>query len=155
MALAKFKLRKAGQPLKVSAMSISFDKALGIHEQALGFRAQRAEVLANNIANADTPNYKARDLDFSAVLAAQQDKTKNGTFAMNTTNSRHIEADGVASSEDASLLYRTPTQPSLDQNTVDSQVEQANYAQNAIGFQASFTLLNAKFKGLVSAIRGE
>jgi flagellar basal-body rod protein FlgB len=75
-------------------MSISFDKALGIHEQALGFRAQRAEVLANNIANADTPNYKARDLDFSAVLAAQQDKTKNGTFALNMTNSRHIEAQG-------------------------------------------------------------
>ena len=68
-------------------MSISFDKALGIHEQALGFRAQRAEVLANNIANADTPNYKARDLDFSKVLAEQNEKTKNGTFALNMTNS--------------------------------------------------------------------
>ena len=53
-------------------MSISFDKALGIHEQALGFRAQRAEVLANNIANADTPNYKARDLDFSKVLGGTE-----------------------------------------------------------------------------------
>ena len=53
-------------------MSISFDNALGLHEQALKFRSQRAEVLANNIANAETPNYKARDLDFNAVLAAQQ-----------------------------------------------------------------------------------
>jgi flagellar basal-body rod protein FlgB len=66
-ALAKAQLRKTGH-LKVPDMSISFDKALGIHEKALGFRAQRAEVLANNIANADTPNYKARDLDFSKVL---------------------------------------------------------------------------------------
>jgi flagellar basal-body rod protein FlgB len=135
-------------------MSISFDKALGIHEQALGFRAQRAEVLANNIANADTPNYKARDLEFSAVLAAQSDKTKNGTFGLKTTNNRHIDAEGLGG-EDGTLLYRTPSQPSLDQNTVDTQVEQASYAQNSVGFQASFTLLNSKFKGLVSALRGE
>jgi flagellar basal-body rod protein FlgB len=135
-------------------MSISFDKALGIHEQALGFRAQRAEVLANNIANADTPNYKARDLDFSKVLAEQSEKTKNGTFALNMTNSRHIEAQGLGNG-DESLLYRTPMQPSIDQNTVDAQLEQSNYAENAVNFQASFTLLNSKFKGLVSALRGE
>ncbi|QXI27313.1 flagellar basal body rod protein FlgB [Pseudomonas vanderleydeniana] len=136
-------------------MSISFDKALGIHEQALSFRAQRAEVLANNIANADTPNYKARDMDFSSVLAEQSEKAKNnGTFALNTTNSRHIEAQGM-SSGDAALQYRTPMQPSIDQNTVDAQIEQSNYAQNAVDFQASFTLLNSKFKGLVSALRGE
>ncbi|SDS79936.1 flagellar basal body rod protein FlgB [Pseudomonas fuscovaginae UPB0736] len=135
-------------------MSISFDKALGIHEQALSFRAQRAEVLANNIANADTPNYKARDMDFSSVLAEQSEKAKNGSFALNTTNSRHIEAQGL-SNGDAGLQYRTPMQPSIDQNTVDAQIEQSNYAQNAVDFQASFTLLNSKFKGLVSALRGE
>src|SRR3546814_1665231 len=84
----------SGHP-KVSNMSISFDKALGIHEKALSFRAQRAEVLANNIANADTPNFKARDLDFSKVLAEQNEKTKNGHFALNMTNSRHIEAEGL------------------------------------------------------------
>ena len=135
-------------------MSISFDKALGIHEKALGFRAQRAEVLANNIANADTPNFKARDVDFSSVLAEQSEKAKNGTFALNTTNNRHIEAQGL-SEGDAALQYRTPMQPSIDQNTVDAQIEQSNYAQNAVDFQASFTLLNSKFKGLVSALRGE
>ncbi|EIK93147.1 flagellar basal body rod protein FlgB [Pseudomonas sp. M47T1] len=135
-------------------MSISFDKALGIHEQALAFRAQRAEVLANNLANADTPNYKARDLDFAAVLQAEGDKRQNGTFELERTNDKHIEAEGL-SMGDQQLLYRTPSQPSLDQNTVDAQVEQANYAQNSVNFQASFTLLNAKFKGLVSAIRGE
>jgi flagellar basal-body rod protein FlgB len=135
-------------------MSISFDKALGIHEKALNFRAQRAEVLANNITNADTPNYKARDLDFSSVLAAENDKAKSGKFALNMTNNRHIEAEGMGST-DGSLMYRTPSAPSLDQNTVDAQVEGANYAENAVGFQASFTLLNSKFKGLVSALRGE
>jgi len=151
--LATTRLRKTGH-LKVPDMSISFDKALGIHEQALGFRAQRAEVLANNIANADTPNYKARDLEFSKVLEAQSQKNANGTIALNMTNSRHIEAEGLGNG-DESLMYRTPMQPSIDQNTVDAQLEQSNYAQNAIGFQASFTLLNSKFKGLVSALRGE
>ena len=121
---------------------------------ALGLRAYRQQIIASNIANADTPNYKARDLDFSAVLAAQQDKTKNGTFALNMTNSRHIEAEGLGNG-DESLMYRTPMQPSIDQNTVDAQLEQSNYAENAVGFQASFTLLNSKFKGLVSALRGE
>ncbi len=130
-------------------MSISFDSALGIHEQALGFRAQRAEVLANNLANADTPNFKARDLDFASVLAAQADKSQHGTFAMATTQSQHIAM------ADPGLNYRVPTQPSIDQNTVDEQIEQSNYAENAVQFQASFTLLNAKFKGLVAAIRGE
>ena len=136
-------------------MGISFDKALGIHEQALNFRAQRAEVLANNIANADTPNYKARDLDFSSVLAAQADKTKNGgSFALERTNAMHIDAQGLADDE-GTLQYRVPTQPSLDQNTVDAQIEQSNYAKNGVDFQASFTLLNNQFKGLVTAIKGE
>ncbi len=151
--LLKLSYEKSGH-LKVPDMSISFDKALGIHEKALGFRAQRAEVLANNIANADTPNYKARDLDFSKVLEAQSQKNANGTIALNKTNSRHIEAEGLGNG-DESLMYRTPMQPSIDQNTVDAQLEQSNYAENAVGFQASFTLLNSKFKGLVSALRGE
>ncbi|QRY82138.1 flagellar basal body rod protein FlgB [Pseudomonas sp. PDNC002] len=135
-------------------MSISFDKALGIHQQALSFRSQRAEVLANNLANADTPSYKARDMDFASVLAAQSDKLKNGTFSTTLTNTRHIEADGLAMG-DESLKYRIPNQPSVDQNTVDEQIEQANYAENSVQFQASFTFLNSKFKGLMNALRGE
>ncbi|AYC32505.1 flagellar basal body rod protein FlgB [Pseudomonas cavernae] len=135
-------------------MSISFDKALGIHEKALGFRAQRAEVLANNIANADTPNYKARDLDFASVLAEQSEKAQRGTFQMNRTDSRHIVAQGLGMA-DAALQYRTPMQASIDQNTVDPQLEQSNYAENSVQFQASFTLLNSKFKGLIGALRGE
>ncbi|MFV0456105.1 MAG: flagellar basal body rod protein FlgB [Pseudomonas sp.] len=135
-------------------MSISFDKALGIHEKALGFRAQRAEVLANNIANADTPNYKARDLEFSSVLAAQAAKSQQDSFGVNLTNEKHIAAEGLEIA-DPSLRFRTPHHASLDQNTVDLQIEQSTYAENAIDFQASFTLLNSKFKGLMSALRGE
>ncbi|MES2819776.1 MAG: flagellar basal body rod protein FlgB [Pseudomonadota bacterium] len=135
-------------------MSISFDAALGIHEKALNFRGQRAEVLANNIANADTPHYKARDLDFASVLAEQSAKTKQGPVGLNRTDSRHIGAEGL-SLGDASLKYRTPSAPSLDQNSVDMQLEQSSYAENAINFQASFTFLNNKFKGLTSALRGD
>ncbi len=136
-------------------MTINFDKALGIHEKALNFRAQRAEVLANNIANADTPNFKARDLDFASVLAAQGGKGGASTpVALARTDSLHISAEGL-SLADPGLLYRTPSHPSIDQNTVDMQVEQAKYAENAVNFQASFTFLNSKFKGLVSALRGE
>ncbi|WP_339409982.1 flagellar basal body rod protein FlgB [Pseudomonas sp. EA_35y_Pfl2_R5] len=135
-------------------MSISFERALGIHEQALGFRAQRAEVLANNIANADTPHYKARDLQFASVLAEQSAKAQRGPVSLNRTDSQHIPADGVIVG-DASLAYRNPFHPSIDQNTVDLQIEQSNYAENSVQFQASFTLLNSKFKGLVSALRGD
>ncbi|WP_439889041.1 flagellar basal body rod protein FlgB [Pseudomonas sp. MBLB4123] len=135
-------------------MSISFDSALGIHEKALGFRAQRAEVLANNMANADTPNYKARDLDFASVLAEQSAKVQRGPVGLSRTDSRHIAAEGL-SAGDAGLVYRSPLHASIDQNTVDLQVEQASYAENAVNFQASFTFLNSKFKGLISALRGD
>ena len=127
-------------------MSISFDKALGIHEKALGFRAQRAEVLANNIANADTPNYKARDLDFSKVLEAQTQKNANGTIALNMTNSRHIEAEGLGNG-DESLMYRTPMQPSIDQNTVDAQLEQSNYAETPSASRPASPCSTANSKG--------
>lgn len=140
-------------------MSINFESALGLDAQALNFRSKRAEVIANNIANADTPGYKARDMDFSAVLAAQSAKAQggqNGGFSISTSNDRHIQADVMGSdSSEVGLMYRNASNPSLDQNSVDAQVEQAEYAKNAVDFQASFTILNQKFKGLMSAIRGE
>ncbi len=136
-------------------MSINFSKALGIHEQALGFRAQRAEVLANNIANADTPHFKARDLDFATVLASQAEHQAGGNnTSLNRTHWQHFDVDGVELADPA-LRFRNPHHASIDQNTVDLQVEQAHYTENAVQFQASFTLLNSKFKGLVTALRGE
>ena len=136
-------------------MNTLFDRQIQFHQTALNLQAHRQQLIASNIANADTPNYKARDMDFASVLAAESDKQQSGRFAMDRTNSRHIEAEGLAIAADDTLKYRTPLQPSIDQNTVDAQIEQSNYTENAIGFQASFTLLNSKFKGLVSALRGE
>ena len=135
-------------------MNPSTPNLFGIHTQALDLWQRRTEVLANNLANADTPNYKARDLDFASVLAAQSDKMKNGTFSATLTNAHHIAADGFGMG-DESLKYRNPTQPSIDQDTVDEQIEQSNYAENSVQFQASFTFLNSKFKGLMNALRGE
>ncbi len=93
-------------------MSISFANALGIHEDALNFRAQRAEVLANNIANADTPNYKARDLDFAAVLAEQSEKQGGKPFGLNRTDSQHIAADGIQLADPGCATAPRPTRPS-------------------------------------------
>lgn len=135
-------------------MSINFSKALGIHEQALGFRARRAEVLANNIANADTPNFKARDLDFASVLASQAQQQTEGRTGLVRTDRQHFAADGMELADPA-LRFRNPQHASIDQNSVDLQVEQSHYAENAVQFQASFTMLNNKFKGLALALRGE
>ena len=134
-------------------MSLSFDRALGLHEKALAFRADRAAVLANNMANADTPNYKARDLDFASVLEAQQSGGKQ-SMSVARTHSAHIAAEALID-QAAGLRYRIPHQPSIDGNTVESQAEQARYSENAIDFQASFTFLNGKFKGLMTALRGD
>ena len=132
-------------------MGISFDKALGLHEQALNFRAKRAEVLANNLSNADTPNYKARDIDFSRVLKSQMTASTSAT-QLKATNSRHIAPSNIGFNPE--VLYRVPMQPSLDGNTVEEQVEMSKFAQNTIEFQASFQFLNSKFKGLSNAIKG-
>ncbi len=88
------------------------------------------------------------------MLAEQSAKTQRGPVDLKLTDSRHIAAEGL-SSGDASLVYRNPFSASIDQNSVDLQIEQSNYAENAVDFQASFTLLNSKFKGLISALRGE
>jgi flagellar basal-body rod protein FlgB len=133
-------------------MSISFENALGIHESALRFRSERAAVLANNLANIDTPDFKAKDLDFKQALGQQMKKA--GQFDASTTNDRHISAASLTGLGD-DLLYRTPQQPSIDGNTVEDQIEHAEYMKNALAFQASFQFLNNKFLGLRSAIRGE
>ncbi|WP_299198948.1 flagellar basal body rod protein FlgB [uncultured Amphritea sp.] len=133
-------------------MAISFDKALGIHEQAVNVRVQRAEILANNIANGDTPNYKARDIDFQSILQGVQDGQQ--PLKMARTDAGH--SSGLVSPDFAAeLMYRIPTQPSVDGNTVDVQEEMARYSKNAVDYQASFEFLNKKFKGLSNAIRGE
>ncbi|MFA7096520.1 MAG: flagellar basal body rod protein FlgB [Gammaproteobacteria bacterium] len=130
-------------------MPINIDSALGIHAKALAVHGRRAEVLASNLANADTPNYKARDIDFKAALQQAQ----SGHVPLKATHAGHIQPAGTGLS--SPLLYRVPQQPSLDGNTVDTHVEQAEFARNAVNYQASLTFLGGKLKTLLSAIRGE
>ena len=133
-------------------MAMSFDQALGIHPQALKIRTQRAQVLANNMANVDTPDFKARDVDFQAILRGELDLANSQT-GMRVTSDKHMAGQTLIS--DNSLKYRIPLQPSIDGNTVEEQVEHANYMENAMALQASFTFLNSKFRGLLTAIKGE
>ncbi len=135
-------------------MAISFANALGVHESALLLRAERAQVIASNLANVDTPNYKARDFDFQAAIKRSMGEQSGDQLALASTQPNHI-AHWPSSGSVNELLYRTPTQPSIDGNTVEEHVEQAQYTENAMAFQAAFTLLNSRFKGLTSALRGD
>ena len=136
-------------------MPLSLDQYVSVHATALDVRARRGELIANNLANADTPGYQARDIDFRQAMArAAGDKTAGGV-SLSTTQAGHI---GGASSANAAtnpdLKYRTPLAPALDGNTVDAQIEQAAFAENAVRYQATLTFLNAKFRGLLTAILG-
>jgi len=133
-------------------MRFNLDKAMGIHEQAMYVRAKRTSILASNIANADTPNYKARDMDFKRIL--QQSMHGQSADMMRTTHAKHIQV-GPTGELANELLYRSPLQPSIDGNTVDSQIEKAEFSENAIQYQASVHFLGGKIKSLLAAIKGE
>lgn len=132
-------------------MPISFDNILGVHEQALKLRARRSEVLASNLANADTPGYKARDIDFKATL--EQSMSSQQGVGLRATQPGHISSG--AGGANGELLYRNPSQPSIDGNTVDSQVEKAKFMENALQYQASLSFIDGRLKGLMAAIKGE
>ncbi|WP_372970757.1 flagellar basal body rod protein FlgB [Marinobacter sp.] len=133
-------------------MAISLDKALGIHQHSLEGRVKRAEVLANNLANADTPGYKARDIDFQAMMQKAQEGMDSG-FGMNRTHDSHMDTSTMG--QDSELLYRVPHQPSVDGNTVDAQQEQTRFMRNAMDYQASFQFLNGKVTGIKKALSGQ
>lgn len=133
-------------------MPISFERAFSIHDDAMLLRGRRSSVLAANIANTDTPHYKARDIDFSAMLRGAQ-QNPAGRLSMANSHRNHIAPDSGAST--AGLKYRNPLHASLDGNTVDSHVEQAKFSENALMYQASFNFLNSKIQGLMKAIKGE
>ena len=134
-------------------MPLNLDAYLGVHPDALKVYGQRTEVLATNLANADTPNYRARDVDFKAALA-QAGSPQSGV-QLTATNPAHVTTSGADAAQTANLKYRVPLAPALDGNTVDVQMEQAAFAQNAVHFQATLTFLNARFKGLMTAITGQ
>ena len=133
-------------------MRFNLDKAMGIHESALYVRARRSAVLSSNLANSDTPNYQARDIDFRQVLKNANAHSSGG--GMRTTNAKHIQPGGYSASS-AELLYRQPFQASIDGNTVDAQIEKAKFAENSMQYQSSLSFLTGKIKAITSAIKGE
>ena len=124
-----------------------FKSAFGIHERALGVRSQRMEVLARNIANADTPNYKAQDVDFKAMLKEAK------TEYLTATNDKHYA--GIQEGPDNGMRFRTPFNSSFDGNTVEMNVEQAQYGKAASDYQATLQFLENRISGLRKAMRGE
>lgn len=134
-------------------MAISFDNAFGVHPHAMLIRSQRAELLASNIANADTPGYKAKDIDFASALKAAKSHQQGGNN-MVTTDTKHISGGSryVGNSE----LFRTPNQTDTgDGNSVDIQVERNLYTQNSLEYQASLQFMSSKISGLKKAISGQ
>ena len=121
--------------------------AFGIHERALGVRSQRMEVIARNIANADTPNYKAQDVDFKAMLKEVK------TEYLTATNEKHYA--GIQDAPDNGMRFRTPFNSSFDGNTVELNVEQAQYGKAATEYQATLQFLQNRIGGLRKAMRGE
>ena len=134
-------------------MSNILDSYFGIHQDALRLRAMRAQVLAENLVNADTPNYKARDIDFAQVLAAASEQMRD-PGSLRTTDAAHMNpASFEMATQD--LAYRNPYQSSLDGNTVDAEAEKAEFSRNALQYQVSLKFLDGKIRTLVSALRGE
>ena len=123
------------------------DNALGVHAQALGLRSKRMEVLARNIANADTPHFKAKDIDFRSVLKQSRED------ALNSTHNLHMK---IAMEEDSGgEKYRVPFNASFDGNTVEMNVEQANFGQVAADYQTTLNIPENRVSGIRRALRGD
>jgi flagellar basal-body rod protein FlgB len=130
------------------------DDAFRFNETALSIRAQRQQLLASNIANADTPHYKARDIDFNKALQGALSRNEPESTALAQTSATHMAGKKANSLGDAPLLYRGVQQGSIDGNTVDMDVERNQFADNAVRYEAGLTFINAQIKGLLVAIQG-
>lgn len=134
------------------------DAAFAFHQTALRVRAQRHELIAANIANADTPHFKAKDVDFSAALnQAMTSATPAGDLVQ--TSVHHLSAPPLAAAlgvgAPGGVQFRAEVQGSVDGNTVDMDVERNQFADNAVRYEASLTLLNRQLKRLMSAVQGQ
>ena len=136
-------------------MPFSLDSYLGVQQDALKVQSKRMEVLAKNLANVDTPNYKAQDIDFKTALA--QAGAPGAALPLATTTANQIGNSATTGDLDTSgaLKYRVPLAPSLDGNTVDAQMEQAAFADNTVRYQATLTFLSGSLKDLMTAITGQ
>jgi len=131
------------------------DALFAFNTQALTLRAERSQVLASNIVNSDTPGYQARDFDFAAALKqAMEQPQADGPLA--ATAARHLQPGAVAGRlpDGTPLLYRTVSQPSADGNTVDLDVERAQFSDNAVHFEANLTFISSQIKTMLAALQG-
>ena len=134
-------------------MAISIDKHMELYQHALELRSQRANVLANNIANADTPGYKARDIDFQQMLRQRLGEGSD-LVSVQTSDANHFSTVSQADTI-TGLKFCNPINPAIDGNTVDAQQEKTEFVRNTMEYQAAFEFLNGKVKSLMSAIRGD
>ena len=134
------------------------DEALSFHQNALRVRGQRQELIAANIANADTPNYKARDIDFKAAMQSAMTGTSNEALKTTKTSPLHLDGTSLPSNNTSAqagqALFRPIIQGSVDGNTVDMDVERNQFADNGIRYEASLTMINAQLKQMLAALQG-
>ncbi|TAJ22119.1 MAG: flagellar basal body rod protein FlgB [Rugosibacter sp.] len=134
-------------------MSDRFDSQLGIHRAALGALTYRQELLASNIANADTPDFKARDIDFKGALATAVAGRADGSHVgLATTSPRHIVAGAKDSPFALAVGYRTEFQPNADGNTVNMDIERSAFAENALRLEAVLTFIRGDIKDMQLAL---
>ena len=138
-------------------MAINLDKLVGFHQSALSIRTDRMEVIAGNLANANTPGYKAKDIDFNramkSAMQAQMGQRKLGGVSLEKTNDRHFSGSSTSVASNFELQYRVPTQPDTgDGNTVEVQAERNRFLDNGLRYQASLEFLNGKIKSMKKAL---
>jgi flagellar basal-body rod protein FlgB len=139
-------------------MAINLDKLVGFHESALTIRTERMEVISGNLANANTPGYKARDIDFNKAMQSAMREASGGTAnhassGMVRTNDRHLSGNSTSVAANFDMQYRIPTQPDTgDGNTVEVQAERNRFLDNGLRYQASLEFLNGKIKGIKKAL---
>ena len=134
-------------------MTNRLDNETRFHQAALNARAYRQQVIASNIANADTPNFKARDVDFREALAGALGG-KTSALALKTTAQRHLPG-AAATPLEASLKYRQEEQGAVDGNTVNMDTERAAFAENSVQYQASVTFINGLLRSMQMAVQGQ
>jgi len=132
-------------------MAISLDRMLGVHQHALNVRNERMEVISGNLANANTPGYKARDIDFQkAMRTAQSGQGNLSQSSMVTTHNNHMKG---SSSMQSDIEFRIPNQPDTgDGNTVDVQAERNKFLDAGMRYETSLMLINGKFSGMKKAL---
>lgn len=133
-------------------MISSIDKAFAFQEKALTLRGYRQQVLASNIANADTPNYKAMDIDFASAM--RQVQGAMGGVEMARTAAGHLDGKGGGALAGVRPMYRASVQPSIDGNTVDTNIEQAQFSENSLQYMSTLQFINGKIQSSMLALKG-